>query len=231
MFCASARHQQLTVYHGYPSHLARLDLLERGHNVQSHELGGLGDDRVPLHRGDRGDLAVLRLVRDKLEFLGIAVRVHVVKTSPGPEVSKTLANARPEDRDFRVSDLVVGASNVVRDFSSLGSSSASSSRLSKSTTNMVTSNVPVLDSSLELFGILDVMGNVPDGVDILVSLDPQVLVRLDTSVLLEFKAGLLEEARGGSDTGTHDDQVGRDRVLILDLERSAVGRVGFWNQC
>lgn len=94
-------------------------------------------------------------------------------------------------------------------------------------THVVAGNVPVLDSSRELVGILDVMSDITDSIDVLVSLDSKVLVGLDTSILFQLESGILEELSGRRDTRTHDDQIGRERILSLELDGTASARVGF----
>lgn len=94
-------------------------------------------------------------------------------------------------------------------------------------THLVTSHIPVLDPSLELVRVLGVVRDIANGVDVVLALDAEILVYDDTAVLLQLEARVLEELRGGSDTRTHDDEVGWERVLTLDLHRSDMGRVGF----
>jgi hypothetical protein len=48
------------------THLSVPDLVKRWHDVEPHQFGRLGDDRVGLHRRHGGDLAVLGLVRCEL---------------------------------------------------------------------------------------------------------------------------------------------------------------------
>lgn len=90
----------------------------------------------------------------------------------------------------------------------------------------ITSDVPVLDPSLELLGVLDVVGDITDGVNVVLAFDAEVLVDGDSTVLLQRETRVLEELRGWRDTGTHDDEVGWDGVLTLQVHRAGLGRIG-----
>jgi len=83
---------------------------------------------------------------------------------------------------------------------------------------MVTSHVPVLDTPLKLVGVLRVMGNISDRVDVLVSLDAEVLVDGDTSVFLKLESGLFEEPSSRGDSCSHNDEVGGEGVLSLERD-------------
>jgi hypothetical protein len=55
----------------------------------------------------------------------------------------------------------------------------------------------LLDLPLELVGVLRVMGDIANGVDVLVTLDAEILIHGDTAVLLEFEAGSLRNDVAG----------------------------------
>ena len=95
---------------------------------------------------------------------------------------------------------------------------------------MVTSNVPVLDTPLELVRVLRVVGDISNSVDVLVSLDSEVLVDGDSSVLLELESGLFQVLCGWRDSSTHDDEVGGKSILALERDRAAVALVRFFRQ-
>jgi hypothetical protein len=48
------------------THLSILDLIKRGHNVQSHQFRSLGNDGISAHCSNCRDLSVLSLVGGKL---------------------------------------------------------------------------------------------------------------------------------------------------------------------
>lgn len=72
------------------------------------------------------------------------------------------------------------------------------------------------------------MRDVPDGIDVLVPLDAQVLVDSYPTVLLEREAGFLEEVCGRGHAGTHDDQVCREWRFAFEVNRAAVCRVALY---
>ena len=62
------------------------------------------------------------------------------------------------------------------------------------------------------------MRNVADCINILLSLDSEVLVYCNTLVFLKGETGFLEELGGWSNAGTHDDEVGGQGVLALEMD-------------
>ncbi len=92
-------------------------------------------------------------------------------------------------------------------------------------TNVVTCNVPVLHPPLLLVGVLRVMRDIPNSIDIRLPLNSEILVNSDTAILLKREAGILEEACRWGNTGTHDDEVGWEWGLAFKLDRAAMLRV------
>jgi hypothetical protein len=84
------------------THLSILDLVKRGHDIQSHQFRSLGNDGISAHGSDCRDLSVLSLVRSKLslalslctswqkthlELRGVAIGVDIIETCSGSNVS------------------------------------------------------------------------------------------------------------------------------------------------
>lgn len=71
------------------------------------------------------------------------------------------------------------------------------------------------------------MGDITNGIDVVVAFDLKILVDGDTTVLLELKARLFQESGSRSDTSAHDDEIGWNGVLALELQEAGLGGVGF----
>ena len=91
---------------------------------------------------------------------------------------------------------------------------------------MVSGDVPVLDSSGVLVGVLLVVGNVTDREDVFLPLDSKVLVDGDTLVFLQLESASLEELGGRSDTDSENEEVGRNVVGVLECYGTDLLRVG-----
>jgi hypothetical protein len=88
---------------GRCTYLSILDLIKRGHDIQSHQLRSLGNDGISAHCSNCRNLSVLSLVRSKLfhqlcfcayrkrkthlELRGVAIGVDIVETCSGSDVS------------------------------------------------------------------------------------------------------------------------------------------------
>lgn len=90
---------------------------------------------------------------------------------------------------------------------------------------LLAGNVPVLYAPLVPFGVLLVVRDITDCVDIVVAWHTHILVHGDTAVIFQLEARLLQETRRRSDAGTHDDEISGQVILALDGNTATCRRI------
>lgn len=154
---------------------------------------------ITTHRGAGDHLAVLAVKGGKVELLGLAVDMDLVKTLAVTRVTQLGAQGRPED------------GRLVK--FSLTTSDVLSSRPA-----VIACDVPVLDveDGLGTTRGVRVSANVADCINTVKALNLECLVDLDRLVFLDLDASVLEDLGVGRSTGTENDEIRLENLTILE---------------